>query len=90
MEQTDCSETSTHKIQTPGNHPQIRTHHSVHGESAKSRITHVLSTHKIGRCIQTKPGDLSPLWNSRIHTVPLQACYIVTSTSQAPPFPTFF
>jgi hypothetical protein len=32
MEQTECSETSAHKIQTPGYHPKDRIKHSEHGE----------------------------------------------------------
>jgi len=32
MEQTECSETSAYKIQTPGNYPE------EHGECLKSRI----------------------------------------------------
>jgi hypothetical protein len=32
MELTECSETSTHKIQTPENHPKERIKHSEHGE----------------------------------------------------------
>jgi hypothetical protein len=38
MEQTECSETSTYKIQTPGNYPEENIQHSEHGESLKSRI----------------------------------------------------
>jgi len=38
MEQTECSETSAHKIQTPENHPEESIQHSEHGESLKSRI----------------------------------------------------
>jgi len=34
----ECSETSEYKIQTPGNHPKERIHHSEHGESLKPRI----------------------------------------------------
>jgi len=37
MEQTECSETSAYKFQTPGNHPKESIQHSVHGESFKSR-----------------------------------------------------
>jgi len=37
MEQTDCSETSVYKIQTPGNHPEENIQHSGHGESLKWR-----------------------------------------------------
>jgi len=39
MEQTECSETSAYKIQTPGNYPEENIHHTGHGESLKSRIT---------------------------------------------------
>jgi hypothetical protein len=35
---TECSETSTYKIQTPGNYPEELIQHSEHGESLKSRI----------------------------------------------------
>jgi len=37
MKLIEYSETSAHKIQTPGNHPKERTQHSEHGESLKSR-----------------------------------------------------
>jgi len=42
MEQTECSETSAHKIQTPGNYQKERIQHSQHGESLKSRIFTIL------------------------------------------------
>jgi hypothetical protein len=32
MEQTECSETSAYKIQTPGNHPEENIQHTEHGE----------------------------------------------------------
>jgi hypothetical protein len=38
MEQTECSETSAFKTQTPGNYPKETIQHSKHGESLKSRI----------------------------------------------------
>jgi hypothetical protein len=38
MEQTDCSETSAYKIQTPGSYPEERIQHSEQGESLKPRI----------------------------------------------------
>jgi hypothetical protein len=37
-EGTECSETSEHKIQNPGNHPKERTQHSERGDSLKSRM----------------------------------------------------
>ena len=38
MEQTECSETSAYKIQTPGNYPKESIQHTEHGESLKLRI----------------------------------------------------
>jgi hypothetical protein len=43
MEQTGCSKTIAHKIQSPGNHTKERIQHSQHGRSLKSRITMLLS-----------------------------------------------
>jgi hypothetical protein len=37
MEQTECSETSAYKIQTPGNYPEENIQHTEQGESLKSR-----------------------------------------------------
>jgi len=38
MEETECSETSAYKIQTPGNYTERNIKHSEHGKSLKSRI----------------------------------------------------
>jgi hypothetical protein len=45
MELTECSETSEHKIQTPGNHPKEIIQRSEYRESLKSRKidTHILA-----------------------------------------------
>jgi len=43
MEQTECSETSAYKFQTPGNYPEESIQHSEHGESLKSRIGDMFS-----------------------------------------------
>ena len=37
MEQTECSKTSSYKIQMPGNYPEESIQHFEHGESLKSR-----------------------------------------------------
>jgi len=37
MKQTECSETSAYKIQTPANYPEEDMQHTEHGESLKSR-----------------------------------------------------
>jgi hypothetical protein len=37
MEQTECSETSAYKIQTPGNYPEESIQNSKCGENLKSR-----------------------------------------------------
>ena len=42
MEQTEFSEMSAYKFQTPGNHPKESIQHSVHGESLKSRNLNLL------------------------------------------------
>jgi len=42
MEQTECSETSAYKSQTPGNYPEESKQHSEHGESLKSRISRII------------------------------------------------
>jgi hypothetical protein len=44
MEQTECSETSVYKLQTPGNYPEENTQHSEHGESLKSRMKELTGT----------------------------------------------
>ena len=36
MEQTECSETSAYKIQTPGNYPKENIQHAEHDEGLKS------------------------------------------------------
>jgi len=37
-EQTECSETSAYKIQTPGNYPEENIQHTEQSKSLKSRI----------------------------------------------------
>jgi len=44
MEETECSETSAYKIQTPGNYPEENIQYTEHGESLKSRIRGVYLT----------------------------------------------
>jgi hypothetical protein len=39
MEQTECSETSAYKIQTPGNYPEESIQHSEQGEILKKKNT---------------------------------------------------
>jgi len=53
----ECSETSAHKIQTPGNRPKERIQHSEQGESLKSRKLNpaVYAKHKrVDRCPKNK------------------------------------
>jgi len=42
MEQTECSEMSGYKIQTPGNYPKEGIQHTKHGESLKLRIGYLV------------------------------------------------
>jgi hypothetical protein len=59
MEQTECSETSAYKIQTPGNYPEENIQHTEHGDSLKSRIYKLIST---GHAMQwAVPEPLLPL-----------------------------
>jgi len=44
IEQTECSETSAHKIQTPGNYPEENIQHAEHSESLKSRTCDYATT----------------------------------------------
>jgi len=41
MEQTECSEMSAYKIQTPGNYPEENIQHTEHGKSLKNNKTYV-------------------------------------------------
>jgi hypothetical protein len=45
MEQTECSETSAYKIQTPGNYTEENIQHTEHGESLKSRTGMFIDKH---------------------------------------------
>jgi len=44
MEQTEYSETSAYKLQTPGNYAEESIQYSEHGESLKSRTTKPVKT----------------------------------------------
>jgi len=50
-DEIECCETSTYKIQRPGNYPEENTQYSEHSESLKSRITSVLLLLKIDFCL---------------------------------------
>jgi hypothetical protein len=41
IEQTECSETSAHKIQMQGNYTEESKQHSEHGKSFKSRKVNI-------------------------------------------------
>jgi len=61
MEQTECSETSVYKIQTPGNHPKENTRHSGQGESSKSRLALIIVTLNLDIQVWKSPPK-SLLW----------------------------
>jgi hypothetical protein len=55
MEQTECSETSANKIQSPGNYPKERIQPSEPGERLKSRhLVLLLLFCSVVTCSQTK------------------------------------
>ena len=73
MKQTECSETSANKIQTPRNHTKERTQHSEHGKTLISRNTDSCFTFTPNLfstviTIHYSPYTLSCVWNSIIHT----------------------
>jgi len=49
MEQTECSETSAYKIQTPGNYPKESIQMTEHGESLKLRILIIFNISNIDK-----------------------------------------
>jgi len=49
MEQTECSETSAYKIQTPGNYPEESMQHSEQGESLNSGRKKLVLADTIGK-----------------------------------------
>ena len=59
MEQTECSETSAYKIQTPGNYPEESIQHSEHSESLNSRSELVVTVNTYGCCIGYTNGDIA-------------------------------
>jgi len=63
MEQTECSETSAYKFQTPGIRPKESIQHSVHGESLKSKYTYFSSSSRVLQC-PTYFTSFIPLPNS--------------------------
>jgi hypothetical protein len=61
MEQTECSETSACRIQTPGNHPKESIKHSEHVENFKSRssvLSVLLSRENTANSNQSNPRAL--------------------------------
>jgi hypothetical protein len=51
-DETECSETSAYKIQTPGNHPKRRTQYSEHGDILKSR-KYIINHHHRHRLLRS-------------------------------------
>jgi len=51
--ETECSETSAHKIQTPGNYSEESIQHSEKGESLKSRNSGFFETRRIS-CVASR------------------------------------
>jgi hypothetical protein len=71
MEQTECSETSAYKLQTPGNYPKESIQHLEHGESLKSRNAKMLSSNffflslRLNICILNRWTFVFPGLNTR-------------------------
>jgi hypothetical protein len=97
MKQTDFSETSAYKIQTPKNYPEKNIQHSEHGESLKWRISYCLFCLK---CLFPYVLQLSYLpfyciWDSYIQP-PFSSLFRIKFTPKSHyslpsfPFPKFF
>ena len=65
IEQTECSETSAYKIQTPGNYPKESIKHSGLGESLKSKT--ITTFNLCGKYLMkhTKKISRSLLWEMK-------------------------
>jgi hypothetical protein len=58
MEQTECSETSAYKLQTPGNYQKESIQHLEHSESLKSTVTNCFPEKRLIEIdISLKPND---------------------------------
>ena len=82
MEQTECSETSAYKIQTPGNYPKESIQHTEHGKSLKLR-TCILPQFSPRFCHKTAQGkeiifyfipiliweETEMLWKNKLHKI---------------------
>jgi hypothetical protein len=69
MEQTECSETSAYKIQTPGNYPEENIQHTEHGESLKSRNCAMLVNCYKNSAISCERTELSCDYYKRVAEV---------------------
>ena len=69
MEETECSETSAYKFQTPGNYPKESIQHTEHGESLNfldkfsknSQISNFMEMSLAGRPICSMRTDMTKL-----------------------------
>ena len=66
MEQTECSETSAYKLQTPRNYSEESIQHSEHGESLKSSTLPLLSVKSRMMFLWEKAGRLREMINSDV------------------------
>jgi len=73
MEQTECSETSAYKIQTPWNYPEESIQHSEHGESLKSRIFNIYCGCRLK--MHWRLSDHSVAFSGNLYTKYFQLCF---------------
>jgi len=59
MEETECSEMSAYKLQTPGNYPKESIQRTEHGESLKSRSPHYF-TQQVHSCWKFRRNLIPP------------------------------
>ena len=83
MEQTECSETSAYKIQTPGNYPEENIKHTEQGESLKSRICLI----EIRNSVHHLMNQINQPTRCRSLTSLLLDVYVWFNMFRAPPRP---
>jgi hypothetical protein len=58
IEQTECSETSAYKIQTPGNYPEENIQHTEQNESLNSKVEYLLMAFVVAQLMNVS----GPIW----------------------------
>ena len=73
MEQTECSETSAYKLQTPGNYPKESIQHTEHVESLKSRLLMPFRVNKLYHTgMNNRPPEDEPSSSKHVQDIKIK------------------